>query len=72
MTQYDWILGIPVQTDVTNFEWVLGVPYIITEQIVAAVLWRKIAYETEPPVAGWNKIKREAGTGWRKILYEGE
>jgi len=37
-----------------------------------AALWRKIAYETEPPVAGWNKIKREAGTGWRKILYDGE
>ena len=30
-TQYDWILGEPVQTDNTNFDWVLGVPYIIYE-----------------------------------------
>ena len=37
-----------------------------------AVGWRKIAFEIEPPTPGWNQLKREAGTGWCKILYEGE
>jgi len=29
-TIYDWILGVPVQSD-TNYEWILGAPYIIYE-----------------------------------------
>jgi len=29
-TVYDWILGVPVQSD-TNYEWILGTPYIIYE-----------------------------------------
>ncbi len=34
-TVYDWILGVPVQTD-TNYEWILGTPYIIYEYEAAA------------------------------------
>ncbi|MCD6213629.1 MAG: hypothetical protein J7J46_01475 [Candidatus Desulfofervidus sp.] len=29
-TVYDWILGVPVQSD-TNYEWILGTPHIIYE-----------------------------------------
>jgi len=34
-TVYDWILGVPVQSD-TNYEWILGAPYIIYEHEAAA------------------------------------
>ncbi|MCK4781712.1 hypothetical protein KAS79_02165, partial [Candidatus Parcubacteria bacterium] len=34
--QYDWILGIPVQTDTTNYDWLKGAPYVITEAAGAA------------------------------------
>ena len=34
-TVYDWILGVPVQSD-TNYEWILGIPYIIYEYVAAA------------------------------------
>ena len=33
--------------------------------------WNKIFYTSEPPTPNaWNQVKREAGTGWRKLLYE--
>ena len=31
---YDWILGVPVQSD-TKYAWVLGIPYIIYEYVSA-------------------------------------
>lgn len=32
--------------------------------------WNKILYTSEPPTPNaWNQVKREAGTGWRKLLY---
>ena len=35
--------------------------------------WNKLQYASEPPTASaWNQLKREAGTGWKKILYDGE
>ncbi|MQY78922.1 MAG: hypothetical protein GH151_06970 [Bacteroidetes bacterium] len=35
--------------------------------------WRKIAFETEPPTPNaWNQLKREVGTGWKKLLFEGD
>lgn len=40
-------------------------------EIVAG--FKKIAYTSEPPTPNaWNQIKRDAGTGWRKLLFEGE
>jgi len=35
--------------------------------------WNQLQYTSEPPTANaWNQIKQEAGTGWKKINYEGE
>ena len=32
--------------------------------------YNKILYTSEPPTPNaWNQIKREAGTGWKKLLY---
>lgn len=32
--------------------------------------WNKILYTNEPPTPNaWNQVKREAGTGWKKLLY---
>lgn len=32
--------------------------------------WNRIEYTSEPPTPNaWNQVKREAGTGWRKLLY---
>ena len=33
-TVYEWILGVPVQSD-SNYAWVLGIPYIIYEYVSA-------------------------------------
>jgi len=33
-TVYDWILGVPVQSDI-NYEWILGTPHIIYEYVAA-------------------------------------
>jgi len=33
-TVYDWILGVPVQSD-TNYDWILGTPHIIYEYVSA-------------------------------------
>lgn len=46
MTQHDWILGLPVQTDDTNFEWSLGMPHIITEQVAAQGVMSPYYYKT--------------------------
>lgn len=43
-----------------------------TPPVAPPEFWKKIAYESEPPTAGWNKVKRQAGAGWRKVLYAGE
>ena len=43
-TQYDWILGEPVQTDNINYDWVLGVPYILHEVVSVAVVGRSHGY----------------------------
>jgi len=33
----------------------------------------KLAYTSEPPTPNaWNQLKQDAGTGWKKLLYEGE
>lgn len=33
--------------------------------------WNRIEYTSEPPTPNaWNQVKREAGAGWKKILYE--
>jgi len=33
----------------------------------------QLQYTSEPPTPNaWNQLKREAGTGWKKLLYEGE
>ena len=32
---YDWIRGLPVQTDATNYEWVGGLPFVVTELVSA-------------------------------------
>ena len=33
--------------------------------------WNRIEYTSEPPTPNaWNQVKREAGTGWKKLLYE--
>jgi len=35
--------------------------------------WNQIQYTSEPPIPNaWNQLKQEAGTGWKKLLYEGE
>lgn len=32
--------------------------------------WNRIEYTNEPPTPNaWNQVKREAGTGWRKLEY---
>lgn len=32
--------------------------------------FNKLVYTSEPPTPNaWNQVKREAGTGWRKLLY---
>lgn len=32
--------------------------------------WNKILYASEPPTPNaWNQVKRESGTGWKKLLY---
>lgn len=32
--------------------------------------YNKILYTSEPPTPNaWNQVKREAGTGWRKLQY---
>lgn len=32
--------------------------------------WNKILYTSEPPTPNaWNQVKREAGTGWKKLEY---
>jgi len=35
--------------------------------------WNQIQYTSEPPTPNaWNQLKQDAGTGWKKLLYEGE
>jgi len=35
--------------------------------------WNKLAYTSEPPTPNaWNQLKREAGTGFKRLLYAGE
>jgi len=35
--------------------------------------WNQLQYTSEPPTPNaWNQIKQDAGTGWKKLLYEGE
>lgn len=35
--------------------------------------WNKLLYTSEPPTPNaWNQLKRDAGTGWKKLLFEGE
>lgn len=32
--------------------------------------WNRLEYTNEPPTPNaWNQVKREAGSGWRKLLY---
>ena len=42
-TVYDWILGVPVQSD-TNYEWILGTPHIIYEYTAPAAVARSYGY----------------------------
>lgn len=40
---------------------------------VVAAGWKKLAFTSEPPTPNaWNQLKLEAGTGWKKLLLEGE
>jgi len=35
--------------------------------------WYQLQYTSEPPTPNaWNQIKQDTGTGWKKLLYEGE
>jgi len=35
--------------------------------------WNQLQYTSEPPTPNaWNQLKQDAGTGWKKLLYEGE
>lgn len=39
----------------------------------AVAQWKKLAFTSEPPTPNaWNQLKLEAGTGWKKLLLEGE
>jgi len=43
------------------------------EYTVAGPEYKKLAYTSEPPTPNaWNQLKQEAGTGWKKLLFEGE
>lgn len=33
--------------------------------------WNRLEYTSEPPIpSAWNQVKREVGSGWKKLLYE--
>jgi len=61
--------------DEATYTWVVG--YAISlygyGDIEVGAEWKQLQYASEPPTPyAWNQLKREAGTGWRKLLYAGE
>jgi len=62
-TLYQWISWdySPVKAAKLHIEYAVGGQY------------KKLIYTSEPPTPNaWNQIKQDAGTGWKKLLYEGE
>jgi hypothetical protein len=75
---YDWINGLPVQTDTTNFEWVGGLPYVITElatgtnmQINIGDVWKTVTGLQINIGDTWKtvtKVQINVGDTWKTIF----
>lgn len=54
----------------SNKKWIA---YTVAVQPGVGPQYKKLAYTSEPPTPNaWNQLKQEAGTGWKKLLFEGE